>query len=59
MGKKFGKKRQKRKNRKPKSTYQQVRTKEIPVEDGASDSEREISLEDARRLGSLSKLGTT
>ena len=58
MGKKFSKKRQKRKNRKPKSTYQRVQSKEIPVEE-ALDSEREISLEDARRLGSLSKLGAT
>ena len=58
MGKKLGKKRQRRKNRKPKSTYQRVKSKEIPVEE-ASDSEREISLEDARRLDSLSKLGAT
>ena len=55
----MGKKKQKRKKGKPKRTYQRVQTKESLVEEEASDSEREISLEDAQRLGSLSKLGAT
>lgn len=54
----MGKKRQKRRNRKTKGTRERMQSKEIVLEED-SDSEREISLEDARRLSSLSKLGTT
>lgn len=58
MGKKIGKKKQRRKKGKKISTCQPTRAKEVMEED-ESDSEREISLEDAQRLASLSKLGAT
>jgi len=55
----MGKKKGKRRNRvkRVKRTHQRIRNEVVSEED--SDSEREISLEDALRLSSLSKLGAT
>ena len=55
----MGKKKQKRRLKKPKNAYHETQTKESLVEEEVTDDEREISLEDARRLSSLLKLGTT
>lgn len=53
----MGKTKQRRKKRKARNTYQETQTKHV-VSEEESDSEREISLEEAQRLRSLSKLGT-
>ena len=55
MGKK---QKQKRKKGRVRNKYQHTQTKEVTLEE-ESDSEREISLEDAQKLRSLSKLGAT
>jgi len=52
----MGKKKRKRRNR-AKHAHQQIRNEVVSEED--SDSEREISLEDALRLSSSSKLRAT